>query len=541
MSAPDIQDPATLFRTALIAHRAGDLATAAATYQRLIDQTRPDQPEHRDAISNLAALHLTRGDAAKADHLFQVGLALAPRDAQLLDNRGVALRSLGHLAEAAEHHRLAIGASPDRGSAYSNLGICLTEQGDLQGALRCLERAVTLAPDSADFWHNLGKVHEGLDDLPAAIRAYRQAATLSPRHQAAWVNLGVVLDLAGDSAGALAAYDSGLALAPDDAKLHWNRSQALLKLGRLAEGWQEFEWRWWGNSRLATQRRAFTAPLWQGQDLGGGTLLIHSEQGWGDTLQMLRFLAPAARQANARLVLETRPELIRLIEASLAPLDLDTAPTLLPLATDFPGVSGLPPADAHLPMMSLPGCLGITLETLPGGPIPYLQAPEDSRRRWAGRIMEGRDGKRLAAGVVWQGSPSHWNDRRRSLPPSALSLLSRRTDIAWHSLQKDGGPVTGFISLGRDLTDFAETAAAISGLDLIITVDTAVAHLAGALGRPTWLLLPHVAEWRWLENRDDSPWYPSMRLFRQPTPGDWAAVVAAVDRALDSFETESAP
>ncbi|MEA1650426.1 tetratricopeptide repeat protein [Nitrospirillum sp. BR 11164] len=528
--------PAALFRVALLAHRAGDLSRAAAAYQRLMEQTGPERQEHRDALSNLGALRLSQGNAAEADRLFQAGLALAPRDALLLDNRGIALRALGRLAEAADHHRQAIGADPGQANAYANLGICLTDQGDLGGALRCLERAVALAPNNADSWHNLGMVHERLGDAAAAIRAYRRAVTLAPTHRAAWINLGVTLNDIGDSAGALAAYDAGLALDPDDAKLHWNRSQALLKLGRLAEGWAEFEWRWGGNATLAAQRRPFAMPLWSGGDLGGGALLIHSEQGWGDTLQMLRFLAPAARAANARLVVETRAELIRLIEASWDLLGLaGVDPVLLPLAAGFPGVDGLPPADAHLPMMSLPGHLGVTLDRLPGAPIPYLRAPDDSRRRWAHRIAERRNGRRLAAGLVWQGNPGHWNDRRRSVPPDALAPLLRRADIAWHSLQKDGAPVAGPLPLGPELTDFAETAAAISALDLVITVDTAVAHLAGALGRPTWLLLPHVAEWRWMEDRADSPWYPSMRLFRQPRPGDWPAVVVAVGEALDTL------
>ncbi|ASG21013.1 tetratricopeptide repeat protein [Nitrospirillum viridazoti] len=528
--------PAALFRVALIAHRAGDLSRAAAAYQRLMEQTGPERQEHRDALSNLGALRLAQGDAAEADRLFQAGLALAPRDAALLDNRGIALKSLGRLAEAADHHRQAIAANPNHTNAYSNLGVCLTEQGDLQGARRCLERAVALAPGSADSWHNLGKVHEGLGDGPAAIQAYRHAVAADAAHRPAWINLGTILDHTGDSMGALAAYDAGLALAPNDAKIRWNRSQVLLKLGRLAEGWAEAEWRWTGNAGLAAQRRPFPMPLWMGEDLGGGALLVHSEQGWGDTLQMLRFLAPAARAANARLVVETRAELIRLIEASWDLLDLAAVrPALLPLSADFPGIGDLPQADAHLPMMSLPGRLGVTLDTLPGGSVPYLRAPEDSRLRWGPRIAESRNGRRLTAGLVWQGNPGHWNDRHRSLPPETLAPLLRRADIAWHSLQKDGAPVAGLSPLGPDLTDFAETAAAISALDLVITVDTAVAHLAGALGRPTWLLLPYVAEWRWMDDRTDSPWYPSMRLFRQPAPGDWPAVMAAVVEALDTL------
>ncbi|MBB6249963.1 tetratricopeptide repeat protein [Nitrospirillum iridis] len=531
--------PATLFQQALSAHRAGKLSAAATAYEQLIAVTSARQPEHRAALGNLGALRLSQGDAADADRLFEAALNLASNDAGLLDNRGAALKALGRLSEAAEYHRRAIAADPGKASAYGNLGICLTAQGDLGGALRCLERATALAPAVAEPWHNLGVAREGLGDLRAAIQAYRRALAADPGFLPAWINLGTTLDAVGDAVGAVAAYDSGLALAPSDAKLRWNRSQSLLGLGRYAEGWADFEWRWSGNASMAAQRRPFAMPLWDGQDLGGAPLLVHSEQGWGDTLQMLRFLAPAAHAAGGPLIVETRAELIRLIASSLPLLGLDSPPTLLPLAGDFPGIAGLPDAGAHVPMMSLPGRLGITLDRLPGAPVPYLRAPEDSRRRWAERIATKRG--EVAIGLVWQGNPGHWNDRRRSLTPSLLAPLLHRPGIAWFSLQKDADPALvetlGLVPLGDALTDFAETAAAIDALDLVIAVDTSVAHLSAALGKPTWLLLPHVAEWRWMQTRSDSPWYPSMRLFRQPASGDWPAVVAAVGQALDALQT----
>jgi len=399
-----------------------------------------------------------------------------------------------------------------------------------------------------------------LGDFAEAEAAYRQALALDPRDRMAHLNRIVALATMGRSADAAAAgreavrslphaaevhVDIGsdlmllhrlaeaeavlresLQLYPDSVTAHVNLSHTLLLGGRLAEGWREYEWRW-SSLVMGLQPRAFAQPAWSGESLAGRTLLIHAEQGLGDTLQFCRFVPPLAA-LGARVVIEAQPPLARLLRS-------------------LPGVAAivaagdpLPDFDLHLPLMSLPLRLGVTLDTLPG-PIPYLEPEPAAAAHWQQRLaaLPG-----LRVGLVWAGGsirgvPTQQAvDRRRSLELEQLAPLAGLAGVSFVSLQK-GEPSReprpqGLIlhDWTDELDDFADTAALASGLDLVIAVDTSVAHLAGALGRPVWMLNRFDTCWRWLLGRDDSPWYPTLRQFRQPAPGDWGRVIQAVRAAL---------
>jgi hypothetical protein len=312
--------------------------------------------------------------------------------------------------------------------------------------------------------------------------------------------------------------NQALALAPSHADLRYNRSLLLLLMGRWAEGWREHEWRWRAAGFLSPRRR-FDSPAWDGRPLDG-TLLLHWEQGLGDTIQFLRYVE-AVRRRVSRLVLEVQPPLMPLLQ------DLPGADIVLSQGTP------LPPHAAHAPLLSLPHLLG---HPTPSTLAPYLAAEPERMARWAARLQ----GEGPLIGLIWAGNPRHSNDRNRSLPLDLLAPLLDRKEFRWVSLQV--GPRAADIAareLGGKLvdaapalTDFAETAAALMQLDLLIAVDTAAIHLAGALGRPCWLLLPFAPDWRWGQQGEDCAWYESLRLWRQPAPGDWASVIAEIDGSL---------
>jgi tetratricopeptide (TPR) repeat protein len=353
-----------------------------------------------------------------------------------------------------------------------------------------------------------------LDDGTAAEAHMRQAIALQPNLAEAHASLGFLLTGRGDLAAAVSACQSAIDLQPDFAVAHWNQGIAYLLAGQMAEGWAQYEWR---------KRRfpaAFDAPPagpeWDGSPLAGRTLLVLAEQGFGDTIQLCRYLPPLVAE-GAQVVLECAPKLMGLLRC-------------LPGVTLTPPRAARPPYDVWADQMSLPRLFGTTLETIPSA-HPYLHADAGRSAAWAKRLPAG-----LRIGLVWAGNPAHSNDRRRSIPVAALGPLFAAASGVFVSLQVGPSaaiaPQFGLADNAAALPDFGETAALIAGLDLVITVDTAVAHLAGALGVPSWVMLPHAPDWRWLLHRDDSPWYPSLRLFRQDRPGDWPGVIARVAKAL---------
>lgn len=437
-------------------------------------------------------------------------------------NRGVVCLMLNRPAEAVAAYREAVRHNPHYPEAHNNLGLTLYALGRIEASLAHYESAIAARPDYTDALCNLGVALNDLGRHQEAIGRYRQALAIEPNHPEAWTSLASALISTNCPAKAVEACRKVLETAPHDADARWNMGVAQLMLGNLAEGWEGYEWRF----RRANQHaRDFARELWDGSRLDGRRILLHAEQGLGDSIQFIRY-APEARRRGGTVLVECHAPLVRLFRSVAGPSGL--APRGAPLA-EF---------DCHAPLLSLPRILGTTVENIPRD-VPYLHAEPELVRKWALIIRDAAGGAAFKIGLVWAGNPGHRNDRNRSVPPDKLALLAGVPNSVFFSLQQgdaaDARPRDGslrLVPLPEPLTDFAETAAVISNLDLVISADTSVAHLAGALGHPVWTLLPFAADWRWMIDREDSPWYPTMRLFRQSAPQDWDSVLARVRAEL---------
>ncbi len=444
-------------------------------------------------------------------------LTLAPSNPTGHLSRGIVLSALGRNAEALSSFDLAICLDPRNGKAHANRGAVLLDLRRYDDALASCNKAVSLAPNAIAHM-NLGNVLEKLGRYEEALVEYDRAIHKNPVLADAFSNKANVLFLMREFDNAMSAYNHATTLSPDHAEAHWNKSLLMLLLGNYEEGWHMYEWRWKSKDCKSAYRN-YPQPLWLGNpgQLRGKTILIHAEQGQGDTIQMMRYVPIIAAQA-AKIVLD--------VPDSLASMICD-----IPNAIVLKQGSVIPDFDIHCPFMSLPLAFGTTLETIPDD-VPYLRAPESKVEKWS-VILGHRKHPRI--GLVWSGATGHRNDHNRSIALQRLSPFFD-LDVEYHSLQVEyrNGDQEMLASTGRivdhsnDIADYSDTAALIEHMDLVITVDTSVAHLVGALGKPVWIMLPHVPDWRWLLDREDSPWYPTARLFRQPSHGDWDSVIKSV-------------
>ena len=457
-----------------------------------------------------------------------------PGDAGLLTNLGVALKAAGNIDAAVAAYRNALERAPGAGETWFSLGNALKElnaEDDSEAAYRRALATGNCRSGGASVYCNLGTLLHERGRYEAAIDAYRQAIRLSPGNATYRFNLANSLraNLALDEA--IDAYDDALRLQPDFAVARCNQALAFLLKGDFARGFSGYEARL-DTAELAS--RGFNKPLWRGEPLEGHCLVLHAEQGFGDAIQFLRYL-PLLDARGGRVVVVVFAPLRRLVEHKIAHDGLGRTEVV-------DGTAPLPPFDFHLPFMSLPNAVGFDPDAIPGPP-PYLRAEAAAVQHWTERLTSEAstsDGCRRI-GLVWAGNPTHDNDRNRSIKPAALWPLldAVGTRARFFSLQLGAGaagladfPPGAVTDLAPFLHDFADTAAAISALDLVICVDTAVAHLAGALGKRVELLLPYNSDWRWLSGRPDSPWYPTMRVHRQASPGDWEGVVARLATEL---------
>jgi len=479
----------------------------------------PDDPDllHESGLAQRAA-----GRPAAAVAAFRLALDRGPSDRPLtLTCLGNVLKALGRWEEAVAAHCEALSLRPSDATVWANLGATKSACGDAAAAVECHEQAVALRPDVADLHCNLGNALLATDRADAAVASYRVALSLAPGHRRARIHLGVALREAGDIEGAIATLREAVRRAPEDADAHWNLALALLAAGRFKEGWAEYEWR----ARLpGFAMKHPPGPCWDGSPLDGRTILLHAEQGLGDTIQFLRYL-PFVCAAGGTVLL-----------CCQAPLR--------PLLEQMPGVGALlrpdqptPAYDVHAPLASLPHLLGGELPA----PVSYLRAEAGRVQRWRQRL-DALPGMRV--GVAWQGNPRYRADRRRSIPLAAFLPLMRRPGITLVSLQKGVGTEqlgglpddAGIVDFGEELDRdgaFLDTAALIGGLDLVISSDTAVPHLAGALGAPVWLALGDAPDWRWSRSGETTPWYPTMRLHRRRRDEDWPALFERIAGMLD--------
>lgn len=447
--------------------------------------------------------------------------------AETLFQQGNSLYRQGKPDKAADLYRRALELDPAHADALANLGCALRDLGNLEEAVLTLCAALELKPRGGEIYSNLGNTLKDMGRLTEAEAACRAAVALMPGSSVAKFNLGCVLQDQRKFAEAESFYRTAIAAEPDYIRAHWNLGLALLAQGRFKEGWAEHEW------RARTQRSwspalTFAEPAWRGEDLAGKTLLIHREQGLGDNIQFARYAALAAAQ-GARVVMLTYPSLAGLLR---------TLPSVAEVVADG---EPLPAFDLQTPILSLPHLFGTELSTVPAE-IPYLCADPARATAWRERLaaLPG-----LKVGLVWAGgtrpNDPDWAriDSRRSLFLAQFADIARLEGISLVSLQKGeaaaqtkGFPIADFTD---EIEDFADTAALIEALDLVVSVDTAVAHLTGSLGKPVWILSRYDACWRWLDQRDDSPWYPTARLYRQREPLGWPDVLGRVRRDLDEL------
>ena len=450
-------------------------------------------------------------------------LQLQPNHPDAIHYLGMIAQQVGKTDAALEFMRRSLALNPNNPAFHINYAIILQERQRYEEALAHCRRAIALHPDYAEAHANLGAVLASSGNYEQSVEHLNRALALDGRNVKARYNLAAALAKLGKNAEAFAEYERTLAIDPNYAKAQFGLGMLRLLHGDFARGWEGYESRW-QTADPSIPRREFTQPLWDGSDLSGRTILLYSEQGYGDAIQFVRYL-PMVLARGGRVVLE-----------SLA--------GLAPLFRQLPGVEQvitwgeeLPAFDVRCPLLTLPKVFTTRLDSIPAE-VPYLVVPQDRLELWRRRLADDAKPK---VGLVWSGNPRHMNDRERSIPANLLAPLGQFQEISFYSLQKWEGsapPAVGAApglplrDLTADLRDFADTAALIENLDLVISVDTAVAHLAGALARPVWLLVPSVPDWRWLLDRADSPWYPTMRIFRQKQRRDWPGVVAHVTAAL---------
>ena len=435
---------------------------------------------------------------------------------------GIRLLQVGKTREARFQFQKALDIAPDFSDAALALGHCLHILRKYQEAVAVYDRLLTVDPSLAVAWNNQATILLELCRYEEARASFTRALELDPALHDARVALATCCQALGLVEEALAACDAVLAEVPEHAEAHWNKSLLLLLNGDYQQGWREYEWRW-KKRNFTSPLRTFTQPRWLGEAVAGKTLLIHAEQGYGDTLQFCRYL-PLVVQRGARVIFECHPPLVRLMEC-------------LAKNTDVVAMGQqLPPFDLHVPLLSLPLIFGTTVETIPAD-LPYLIPPADQLSSWRDLLP---DESCCKVGLCWAGKS--YPDPGRSCPVELLSPLAEINGVSWYSLQmgwRDAVPLR-LNDLTGHIRDFGDTAVLISRLDLVVTIDTAVAHLAGALGKPTWLLLPSAPDWRWMRERNDSPWYPSMRLFRQSVNSGWAEclgdVVSALRQEIQTFQ-----
>lgn len=431
----------------------------------------------------------------------------------------VAHHRAGNLHLAEPIYRQVLAADPNHPDALNLLGVLARQTGHAEASRDLIQRAINLRPDNVMYRCNLAEVLTSLGQLDDAITLLRPIVATHPNFFQAWINLATALSGKGFYAEATTASEKALSLQPDEPINRKNLALLLLLQGNFERGWREHEARWKIHDP-SVYRQNFTQPQWRGEDLNGRRILLHPEQGYGDSIQFVRY-APLVKARGGHVILQCFPELERLFK------------TLEGVDEFIVANRPLPPFDIHCPLLSLPLVMGTTLQNIPSQ-MPYLHAKPADVERFRKRLSS--ESKRKI-GLCWAGSRIHINDHNRSMPFSALKpLLAMKDRTRFISLQV-GTPTDDpdLLDWTSELQDFANTAGLIANLDLVITVDTSIAHLAGAMGKPVWTVLPFAPDWRWLLDRNDSPWYPTMRLFRQPIAGDWQTPIAQAIENLERF------
>jgi tetratricopeptide (TPR) repeat protein len=489
-------------------HRAGRLEEAEAAYREVL----ATNPTDFDALHLLGVIAQQSGRTDMAVELIGQAIRLRPQVAAAHSNLGNALKSAGRLEEAIGEYRKAVELNPALAEAHFNLGKGLADAGYWAAAAPCYRRAIEIRGDYAEAWGNLGAALAGMNDLSGAAAACRRCIELKPDAAQGHGGLGYVLLLRGEMEESIGACRRAIELNQDYADAHCNLAMGLLVLGEYAEGWREHEWR----ARMPQfVTPDFKAPQWRGEDLAGKTIFVHSEQGFGDTIHFCRYVPLVARR-GAGVIIACPEELNRLLHSLKG-----VARFLLP-GEERPSV------DFHCPMFSLPLGFGTTVDSIPAE-VPYLRADPALGGKW--REIAGGAGSKMKVGLAWSGRVS---PPGRSIPAALLPALGNDR-VQFFSLQKSVTDMPGrldVVDCSKELTDFSQTAALIEEMDLVISIDTAAAQLAGAMGKKVWILLKRGADWRWGQEGSESPWYPTAKLYRQVKEGEWSEPIGRVAEDL---------
>jgi tetratricopeptide (TPR) repeat protein len=546
-----------VFNEAVALHRQGRLRDAEKIYTRVLKAA----PDHFDALNLLGTVKWRLGRIGEAHRLFTAALkirtdvpqvwsnlgqvlqilkrpkealechdkayALAPDNVDILNSRANTLLSLGRPEEALDQFREVLARAPNHGEAHLNSGIAHAELGSMEDAIAEYDRALSLAPGHPVAHYNRGVALYELGRYADAVDAHDNALATAPGHPGAWLNRGRALAALKRLDDALASYDKAKAIQKDNPDIHFMESLALLMVGDYRQGFEKYEARWRRSGMPEQKSRG--RPLWRGDySLARKTVLLHAEQGFGDTIQFARYV-PQLAASGANVILEVQPELTALLSR------LEGATTVIPHGAPTP------PYDVHCPLGSLPLALKTEPSNVPA-PIPYLSADEAHLAKWSARV-----GPRPRIAIAWSGNASHLNDRNRSMPFAKLAPLfsspARFISIQREVRAEDENVLAAeprVTHIGGELNDFDDTAAVVALCDLVIAVDTAVVHLAGAMGRPVWVMVPFAPDWRWTLDGDSTPWYPTARLFRQTALGDWDSVINNVSAALRELVSPAA-
>jgi tetratricopeptide (TPR) repeat protein len=503
-----------------IYRRLGRLDEAIASSRRAIEL----RPDYVMAFSNLGVALRDSQKPNEAIEAFRRAIELGGNFAELYGNLGNALRDKGQLDAAIAAYEQAILLKPNYAQGFNNLGVALRDKKKLNEAAAAIRRAIELEPNDAETHYNLGGILMEERELDAARDALAAAIRLNPNHANVSNNLGSCWMMQEEPSRALPEFERAIQLDPNLATARFNRGLANLMLGDFRRGFPDYEWRAAVKPQFIFMREGSTRPRWDGKPLEGQTIFLHAEQGFGDTIQFVRFV-PMVHERGGRVILGIQPQLERLMR-------------------QVPGVerivSSIEPDlqyDVHCPLLSLPLALGTELASIPRE-VPYLKADVELAGRWKSRL---NNPPVKTVGLAWAGSAMNEHDSIRTISLQQLEPLAKIKNVALFSLQKGEAAKEllpkGFpaIDWTNDLHDFSDTAALVENLDLVITVDSAVAHLAGAMGKPVWILIPYSPDWRWMTQREDNPWYPTARLFRQTKPGDWSGVIERVAGELQQL------
>jgi tetratricopeptide (TPR) repeat protein len=504
----------------VVLYEKGLLDEALTLYRNALEL----DPSLADAYYNIGTILQDKKKNAEALHSYRKAIHLNPYLTDAYYNMGVLFQETEALDEAAACYQRALHLNPAYPDVLNNLGSVFQEQGQLDEAAACYQKALQLNPAYAEALNNLGNVFQEQGKLDEAAACYQKSLHLNPAYAKALNNLGNVFQEQGKLDEAAACYQKALQLNPDDIEARWNMALAQLLAGNYSEGWRGYESRWKKRDFIHYQRN-LPQPLWDGSDITGRSMLLSAEQGFGDAIQFVRYASLIAKR-GAAVIVECQKELASLLA------------TVEGVQQVVVRGEPLPEFNIWCPLLSLPLLFDTTLETIPAQ-IPYMHANQPLAQKWWDRMYH--DSAKIKIGLVWSGNPRNKKLRHKSCSPDTFLPLANLENVTLYSLQKDEAAKQAkntpegmrLIDYTGELHDFMDTAALIENLDLVVSVDTAVAHLAGAIGKPVWTLLPFVPDWRWMLNREDSPWYPTMTLFRQHAPGDWETVIDAVKEKLE--------